>query len=471
MTLREAGNRLVDLRIRCSIVGGAREGCARKDGDVSQPNVLWIFSDQHRPHAMGCYGDPNVPTPNLDRLAAEGMRFTRAYSNAPLCSPFRACLYTGQTISTHGVISLHRPLLPRQPVLPEVLRERGYHTAHMGKWHLSGGAAPCHFVSGYFRPGWDEWIGWENSNEPFATEYHTGESPRPLRTLDGYQTDALTGLAIEWLRDGRPTDRPWVLVLSVEPPHPPNEAPEAYMRRFADTPLELPPNFDADHPKAGEHERRLRGYYAQIANLDDNVGRLLAALEQTGQLDETIIFYFADHGDLMGSHGRMGKSRPEEESSRIPLLVCWPGRVPAGAVSDALIGGIDLMPTLLGLLGIEVPPGVEGRDLAGAITRDEAGPDSLLIQYETTFFPFTPRTVFRCLQTPRWTYGHFLVDGPTHLYDLEADPWQMQNLIDSPDHAAVRAELAEMLRQRLAALGDDFLERRADQPMRPPAWR
>ena len=132
----------------------------------NHPNILWIFSDQHRACAMGCAGDPNIETPNLDNLASDGTRFSNAYSTCPLCSPFRATLYTGQYIHRHGVISLFRPLLPNVgKQLPEALQAGGYRTSHMGKWHLSGGDCPCHYVSPFFRPGWDDWAGWENSND------------------------------------------------------------------------------------------------------------------------------------------------------------------------------------------------------------------------------------------------------------------------------------------------------------------
>jgi len=429
---------------------------------TQRPNVLWIFSDQHRASAIGCYGDPNIETPHLDRLAREGIRFTNAYSSTPICSPFRACLYTGQHITTHGVTSLFRPLLPaQQPELPEVLREAGYHTSHMGKWHLGGGDCPTHYVTPYFRPGWDEWLGWENSNVPMATTYSVGDHPHPVRTLPGYQTDALTDLTLEWLR-AQPPDRPWFHVVSVEPPHSPNIAPEPYMAMFADRPLEFRPNYALDHPQRERNDRLLRGYYAQIKDLDDNVGRILAALEQTGQLDNTIVCYLSDHGDMMGSHGRQQKSRPEEESANIPLIVRYPRRIPAGVVSDAFIGGVDLMPTLLGLLGIAIPQSVEGEDLSGVLTGErQEGADAVLLQYETAFFPFTPHTVFRALRTGRWLYSHFLTQGPAQLFDLEADPCELHNLIDAPDHEATRQRLHAMLADRLERLNDDYLARAA----------
>ena len=426
---------------------------------MTKPNVLWIFSDQHRAVALSCYGDPNVDTPHLDRLAAEGMRFTNAYANTPICAPFRAGLYTGQYITTHQVISLHRPLLSPHPILPEIMQANGYHTSHMGKWHLSGGAAPSHFASPYFRPGWDDWLGWENSNDPLASEFARGDHPLPRRTLNGYQTDALTDHTISWLKQ-RPADQPWFHVVSIEPPHPPNIAPDSYMAQFADKPLAYRPNFAHDHPQRDRFESSLRGYYAQIKNLDDNVGRLLAALEANGQLDNTIICYFSDHGDMMGSHGRLGKSRPEEESANIPLIVRYPAQVPAGLVSDALISNVDFMPTLLGMLDIPVPEVVEGQDLSATLRGERPdGAEIVLLQFENNFFAETPETKFRGLRVGHWLYTVFYTTGPTQLFDLDADPYQMHNLIDAADHAPVRERLHAQLVDHLDRIGDDFLAR------------
>jgi len=424
-----------------------------------QPNILWIFSDQHRAQAIGSYGAPNIDTPHLDRLGEEGVRFTQAYSTCPLCSPFRACLYRGQYITTHGVTSLFRPLLPTAPSMPEVLRDQGYYTSHMGKWHLSGGDCPCHFVSPYFRPGWDEWLGWENSNRPMATAYGVGDHPMPYRVFSRYQIDALTDLTVAWLQE-ESREQPWFHVVSIEPPHGPNVAPEPHMAMFRNKPLELRPNFALDHPKRAQYEQELRGYYAQIKNLDDNVGRMLQALEDTGQLDDTIVCYFSDHGDMMGSHGRRQKSRPEEESANIPLLVRYPRSVPAGRVSDALIGAVDIMPTLLSLVGAPVPESVEGEDLSAVLRGEtEKGADMALIEYESPFWPETPHQAFRAVRAGRWLYSYFLTQGPHQLFDLDADPFQLDNLIGSGAAAQSQAELHSMLEAKLTEVGDDFLIR------------
>lgn len=431
---------------------------------VTHPNVLWIFSDQHRAQAMSCAGDPNVETPNLDRLASEGMRFTNAYANTPVCSPFRASLYTGKYIHNHGVVSLDVPLVQPQTMLAQVLRDHGYTTAHFGKWHLCGGAAPDPYVSEYFRPGWDDWLGWENSNRPFETEYCTGEERNKRKMLPGYQTDSLTDLSIDWIAR-HCGERPWFHVISLEPPHPPNVAPEPYMDMYLDRELTWRDNVPADHADQSLFDERLRGYYAQIRNLDDNVGRLLDTLEESGQLNNTIVFYFSDHGDFMGSHGRINKCRPEEESSNIPLLVRHPGLVPEGITSDALVSCVDLMPTLLGLLNIPVPEGVDGADLSATLFKPESrGADHVLLQYEQTFFRRTPETVYRALRTGPWLYTWRLVEGPAQLFNLEEDPYQLSNLVNETTYQTKRRKLHGKLMNVLRSQGDlAYLDRMQTQ--------
>ncbi len=425
---------------------------------MKKPNILWIFSDQHRAQALSCYGDENINTPNLDRLAREGARFQRAYSNTPLCSPFRANLYTGKYCTTNGVTSLHRPLLPVHRTLAQELQEFGYYTSHMGKWHLSGGAAPCHFASPYFRQGWDEWLGWENSNCPFETEYSVGMGPRPLKKLEGYQTDILTDFTVEWIKN-QPADRPWFHVVSIEPPHPPNVAPERFMEMFRDKEIKLRDNVPLDHPQLEDFKESIRCYYAQIANLDFNVGRIIKALEETNQLDDTIIFYFSDHGDLMGSHGRMHKGRPESESSQIPILIRYPWKVPQGLVTDALISAVDIAPTLLGMIGAPVPDYVEGEDLSKVVFGlVKEGAKMVLLQYESTYFAENPDERFRSVISNQWMYTVFGANRPSQLFDMEKDPYQMNNIVNKSEYAGIQQKLHRLLENKLEEIGDNFLK-------------
>lgn len=428
-----------------------------------QPNVLWLFTDQHRAQSMSCAGDPNIETPHLDRLAAEGIRFEQAYSNSPICSPSRACIYTGLYASSHGAFALHVPVKPGLTMIQQVFKDLGYRTSHYGKWHMSGGAAPSHFVSPYFRPGWDDWKGWENSNEPFATEYSEGGFPLPLLTLKGYQTDALTDLTLDFIKD-QTSDKPWFHVVSIEPPHGPNTPPEAYSEPFKDhtfTYRDNVPEGFFDDPK---NKKDLIGYYGQIKNVDHNIGRILAALEAEDQLDKTIIMYFSDHGDLMGSHGRRNKSLPYSESSQIPLIVRYPEWIKAGQVSKAPISTVDFLPTLLGLLGQEAPSYAQGKDLSKVFCGLEDGLDQeVLIQFERNFYGVPNEAlIYRCLVTRQWMYIYYLASGDRELYDMTNDPYQKNNLaVDQPSTSNERVieVMHDKLVSKLAAIGDDFFHR------------
>jgi len=237
-------------------------------------------------------------------------------------------------------------------------------------------------------------------------------------------------------------------------------APAAYMQAFADKPLTFPPNFATEHDRTDFFERCMRGYYAEISNMDDNIGRLLAALEENGQLESTLICYFSDHGDMMGSHGGLQKCRPEEESANIPLIARWPGVIPAGRVTNGLIGAVDFMPTLLGSLGIPIPETVQGNDFSDLLKGNtEDGDDSTIIQQDGIYYPPRPQSCFRAIRSGQWLYSVYLTRGPVQLFDLERDPFELDNLIDTPEHAGTRAKLHDQLRQRLADIGDDFLDR------------
>ncbi len=420
-------------------------------------NVLWIFSDQHRGQAMSCSGCSNVETPNLDSLAGEGVRFTHTYSISPLCSPFRASVYTSQYIHQHGVGSLHRPIDKGILMLPEVFKANGYHTVHLGKWHLSGGAAPSHFVAPCFRPGWDTWIGWENSNRPFNTQYAEGNYPMPLKTLSGYQTDSLTDLAIDQL-NSMEEESPWFMVVSIEPPHDPHVTTESYMRDYDDREISFRDNVP-DCWKTSENITKSKGYYAQIKNLDDNIGRLIDTLKSNGQYDNTIIFYFSDHGDFMGSHNRVQKFYAEEESSNIPFIIRYPGEIISPSVSENLISSIDIPTTTLGLVGMDIPDSMKGNDYSEQIFgQNISGRQEVLIELNSWFDDDDLEYSYRALRTNDYLIIKARKDSNCRLYDMIRDPYQTKNLYWENECSSIRNDLETRLKRKLVDIGDDFYD-------------
>ncbi len=437
---------------------------------MKKTNVLWIFSDQHRACSMGFRGDENVKTPNIDSLAEQGTSFDRAYSSCPICSPFRASLMTSKHIHEHGVVSLHVPLI-NQKTIAETMQENGFHTGYLGKWHISGGAAPSHFVSGYFRQGFDDFIGWENSNRLFETAYFksTDRNPQKFRVLDGFQTDALTDLAIEYLHN-QDSEKPWFTVVSYEAPHAPYTetgeidelsklyAPADYISKFDDKKIAFQANVDCTLESNKNLERELKAYYAAIENLDHNIGRLCKSLEELGELDNTIIFYFSDHGALLGSHNRAGKARPEEESSNIPMIIRYPRAVAQGQRTDKLFSGIDIAPTTLGLIDAIVPSYMSGMDLSH-IAKGELGKDraELLIQFErSTYGGDKKRQQFRTLITDEFKFTHFNIDQSVTLYCIKNDPCEMDNLALKPEYKSVVEKYKQRLKENLVAMQDEY---------------
>ena len=308
-----------------------------------RPNLLWIFCDQLRAQALSCNGDPNISTPHIDRLAREsgGVNFSLACSQYPICSPFRAGLITGTYAHING-LRVHGDLLPPdRRTIAHAFINSGYRTSWYGKWHMASvqgvlgwKAGADYWVHPLLRGGFQDWCGFDCSNHYYNTRYSRGTQIDPPIKLEGYQTDALTTLSLEYLnttardlnRAGTPP-QPWFHVLSVEAPHPGtdldgsfgNPAPPQYTARFDPAKLILRGNVPpAEQPAA---RQRLAGYYAQIANLDDNVGRILKWLDDSGQADNTLVCFFSDHGEMGGSHGLYEKNDVFEESIRIPVLM------------------------------------------------------------------------------------------------------------------------------------------------------
>ncbi len=419
-----------------------------------QPNVVFVFADQMRASATGYAGDPNAKTPNLDRLAAQSLNLTTAVSGCPVCSPARASLLSGLYPLRHGVFLNDVIMQAKSKTMGEVFADAGYKTGYIGKWHVDHADRHA-LIPRERRRGFDLWRVEECTHNYNNSEYYTEDGQR--RKWDGYDAIAQTHEAVRFIESR--AGQPFALVLSWGPPHNPFDmVPERYRAMFDPAKLELRPNIP---PGNEAHARKeLAGYYAHMAALDDCVGMLREALERSGVADNTILVFWSDHGDMMGSQGQNRKQKPWDESIRVPLLIHHPRQFgTAGRAIDTPINTPDLMPTLAGLCGLEPPAGIQGVNYAPFL-RGQAPPptDAALIACYSPFGEWARKQggqEYRGIRTVRHTYVRNLA-GPWLFYDNVADPYQMTNLIDSPAHADTRAQLEARLAALLESLGDDF---------------
>ncbi|HUY36130.1 MAG TPA: sulfatase [Pirellulales bacterium] len=428
-------------------------------GDVpaAKPNLLFLLADQWRADAVGYAGDPNVTTPHLDRLAGESVNFTRAVSNCPVCCPTRASLMTGQRPLTHGVFLNDVPLPDKAVTIAEALVAAGYQTGYIGKWHLDGRGRSI-FTPPKRRQGFRYWKALECTHDYNQSFYYADDPTRLV--WQGYDAKAQTRDAEEYLRHQAEQGRPFALFLSWGAPHNPYDtAPDEYRASYAPDDIKLRPNVPG--PLAIPARRALAGYYAHCTALDDCVARLWETLKKAGIEENTIVVFSSDHGDMLFSQGEIRKQKPWEESIRVPLLVHWPsGLGREGKRLDAAINTEDLMPTLLGLMDVAIPSSVEGRELSGYMRGGEKPvDDASLITCPSPFGEWSRQRggrEFRGVRTSRHTYARDL-SGAWLLYDNEADPYQLRNLCNRPEHAALQAELERQLRRKLAQTHDEFL--------------
>ncbi|MGA8116489.1 MAG: sulfatase [Actinocatenispora sp.] len=440
---------------------------------MTQPNVILIVSDQLRRQALGCYGDPNVSTPNIDALAESGARFTAASSTYPVCVPMRFTMMTGEYAHTRFIPAIEWRMSPAERTIADEFNDNGYDTALFGKWHLYGnfGHYPGHTVVKAsrtpvprpFQGRFGTFAGFDISNDPYDTWYSTQDDDT-MRKLDGFQTDELFGMATTYATQQR--DKPFAAVLSVEPPHPIFTAPPEYWERWKDRELVLRDNvvLDKEYRKRGPHGGDvlddLRVYYAMIENLDDNVGRLVASLREAGTLDNTIIALTADHGELLGCHGLLSKQRPWEESVGVPLIIGNVGR----RVVDDPVCTEDLFPTLLGLAGITPRDGKPGINLAPVARgeTDQLDREGVMLEFVAEL---RPKIVFheetwRGYRSRRYKYtvlGDAHGGRPWQFFDLEADPYELTNLIDDPAYADEIRRHHSLLRERMAETYDHYV--------------
>ena len=439
-----------------------------RDVQTRQPNVIWIFGDQHRGQCLGCMGDPDAVTPNVDRMATEGLHFTHAVSGGPTCTPFRGSLLTSRY--THECAPQNGDPIPEgMPTISTVLRQNGYQTCYLGKWHLAGAGNRRggwkKLVPEWQRADWDEWIGYDNNNAQWNCWVHGGLGDDFFHyKLDGYETDVLTDMLLKriegWGKEQQnhsENARPFFAVLSVQPPHDPCAAPEEWTARFQPGAITRRPNIPDIDWVSSLYHRRIGGYHAQVANLDHNVGRVRQALLDNDLFGNTYIFFFSDHGDMLGSHARFNKSVPHEESIRIPMVIAAGHRRVGQLAVDHPINHVDIAPTTLGFCGIEKPADMRGFDYSPLWRqRDlEDAPDSAFVQECGPFGKIHPNGWRAIVTRDGWKYAGTPA-GPWLLFNVKDDPYEMTNLVFVSHYFEKRRELHGRLREWIAATDDDF---------------
>jgi len=426
-----------------------------------RPNVVYLFSDEHRRQSMSFSEMPEVYTPNMAAMAAQGAEFTNAISNYPVCSPHRAILMTGRWPYQQGVIDNNIVLSADHPALGKVFKAAGYRTGYIGKWQLGGTRAEPF--------GFDTSLIWTGTGNHYdKSKYHPAEG-NPVQPK-GYNATLMTDQALDFIRENKDAPNPFFLMVSWNPPHARfTDAPEDKKALYPEGSLPYRPNVDlggggvaADAPGIARQNDwpNYQGYHAHITAIDEELGRVLKALDEMGLAENTVVTYSSDHGSMFGSQGVGSKRQPYEESIRVPFLVRWPGVVPAGLKNEALFGSVDIMPTLCGLAGIHIPETCEGEDFSAAVL-GQRGPDPefqfiMHISKENASGGNNhPAPIFRGVRTKGYTYA-IKSDGEGFLFDNQKDPYQLTNLFDKPDARELREQLETLTKQCLKQAQDPF---------------
>lgn len=417
---------------------------------AARPNIVFLFADDQRPDSIAAYGNDHIDTPNLDRLVRQGFSFRRNYCmgsiHGAVCQPSRAMLMSGRT--------LYRvPMdLSGVTMLPQLLHQNGYATFGTGKWH--NGAKS--FVQA-FEQGKAAFMGGmsDHTKVPVADLSADGTELINKRTGGKFSSELFADAITEFIAE-QPLDEPFFAYAAFTSPHDPRQPPMEYRQRYYDRRPPLPPNFMPQHPfhngwMVGRDETlaawprtkevisdQLAEYYGMITHLDVQVGRVLDTLRETGHAENTIVFYAADHGLAVGSHGLLGKQSLYEHSMGCPLIVAGPG-IPSGKSSHALTYLYDIYPTICQMLEIAAPESVEGSSLMPIWTGDADG-------VRTTLFT-TYEDKMRAVRDDRWKLIRYPLINHTQLFDLESDPHELKSLADHPDQAARVAAMMGVLEE------------------------
>jgi choline-sulfatase len=437
-----------------------------------RPNIVFLLTDDQRPDTIAALGNEVIQTPHLDRLVREGVAFTRAVCANPICTPSRAEILTGCNGFRSGVIDFGRKIDPALATWPKTFRAAGYHTWYVGKWHNDGRPIERGYEEslGLFMGGGGRWA---KDTVDFKGTNVTGYRGWVFQTDDGQKfpekgvgltpdiSRHFASAAIEFIH--RRGDEPFFLHVNFTAPHDPLLLPPRYERTYRGADMPLPPNFLPEHPFdhgnfSGRDEQLLpwprteamvrdvtAAYYAVISHLDEQIGRILAALDKTGQADNTIVIFSSDHGLAVGSHGLRGKQNMYEHTVGVPLIVRGPG-IPRGVRSAAQVYLRDLFPTACDWAGLAIPETVQGKSFVPVVD----GRQEEIHPHVVCYF----RDKQRMIRTDRWKLIHYLHIDRWQLFDLQADPHEKTDLSQLPAHAGVLSDLQGKLADWQSAAGD-----------------
>jgi arylsulfatase A-like enzyme len=396
-------------------------------------------------------GNTDVHTPHLDSLASEGILFRQTFANTPLCCPARANVLTGTYASRNGMVANDLRLRESLTTMSALFSQAGYRTGFIGKWHLTGGPhLPGYTPPGPLRRGFEFWAANEDNHNYFYNWYFRDDGLPIMMTR--YEPEVWVDLADEFLYETQ--DAPFFLIVSIGAPHAPYVMPGEYLKMYDPESLHVPPNWVAGVRGGGRKE--MAAYYASITAIDDQIGKLMKTLEALNLKQDTIVFFFSDHGEMLGSQGRIWKRLPWEESIHVPGILRWPRQVKSGQQKQVLLTHVDFAPTMLSLCGISVPAEMQGTDLSPVVLgRSEEGPSSAFFQI---FGPCSDNALahaWRGVRTAQHMYAR-TESGPWLLYDLEKDPYEMDNLANSSRSASIRDSMENLLKEWMRKTGDSW---------------
>ncbi len=467
----------------------------------TRPNILFIMSDDHASHAMSCYGSRINATPNLDRIAQEGMLFNHCFCTNSICSPSRATILTGTYNHVNRVTTLATPLDSRQLTFPQLLQRNGYQTAMIGKWHLGHGGAndPTGFDYWNVLPGQGAY------HDPVMIDM--GER----KNYEGYTTDIITDLSLEWMRNRDP-EKPFLLMCHHKAPHRPWDPDEKHADMYADEEIPEPDNLFDDYSNRAaaaknaemrvsrdlnardlknepvpeglseeeetswKYQKYIKDYLRCVASIDDNVGRLLDYLEEEDIAEETIVVYTSDQGFFLGDHGWYDKRFMYEESLRMPFIIRYPAGIEPGVVTDEMILNVDFAPTFLDYAEVDIPIPWQGSSFR-PILEGVVPEDWQISMYYRYWMHGAHHNVAAHygLRTHRYKliyyYGDPLDNPGTRgeatppeweLFDLHEDPREMNNVYHHPDYALIVTQLKQELSRQQARVRDVPYQERQD---------